>query len=44
MLKMIKNIYLANAEQYLILEWLNVAIAHTNRYEIVLETESLSLN
>ncbi|WP_280123370.1 hypothetical protein [[Acholeplasma] multilocale] len=34
---------LSNRDQYLILEWLDVAITRTERHEIVLETESLSL-
>lgn len=32
-----------NSEQYLIFEWLDVAFSHTQIFETILETESLSL-
>ncbi|WP_279306699.1 hypothetical protein [Mesoplasma seiffertii] len=43
MKNLIKSQQLSNSEQYLILEWLDVVITRTERHEIVLETESLSL-
>ncbi|ATZ21752.1 hypothetical protein [Mesoplasma tabanidae] len=34
---------ISNSQQYLILEWLDVAFSHTQIFETILETESLSL-
>lgn len=39
----IKNKYTLNSNQYITVEWLDVAFWHTQIFETTLETESLSL-